>query len=82
MPNFTVEDIRMLAKAERDMDSGAAPFVMLEGQRWLMTDEAMKEFELTTGQTVNHVIILKILEYNLSCCQAQSAINKAQANSA
>ena len=75
---LSIEETKILAKAERDMDAGALPFVVLNGQRWLMTDEAMKEFELTSGQTVNHAIMQMILQYNLSLLRAKIAIDNAR----
>ncbi len=75
---FTIEEIAMLADQERKMDSGEVSFVMLEGGVTPVTEAAMKEFGLVSGQTINHAIFISLLEFNLAECEAQIAIENAQ----
>jgi tyrosine-protein phosphatase YwqE len=65
------EEIRSLAKVERMMDAGNVPFVKLDGQRIMMTPEAMEHFELRSGQTITDVIFLAVLEFNLASIRAR-----------
>ena len=71
MPTFSDEDIRMLAKLERDMDEGRQPYVRLAGctQRVSIDADTMAHFGLALGQTVTDVIWMAILQYKLSQCK-------------
>jgi len=75
---LTPDQIKDLAECERMMDNGA-PFVMLDGNRCMVSDAAMKEFGLQQGQTINSYIFCAILEFNLAGIAAGQAIKKAQA---
>lgn len=66
IPEFTVEQLRMLAEQEREMDAGRVPFVRLRDQRMAMTASAMAEFGLKAGQTINDQIFMGILRFNLA----------------
>ena len=80
MNDFSDDDIRMLAEQERKMDSGESPYVTLRGNRMAMTQESMDHFKLTQGQTINEVIMMKILEFNISFCQARIETEKLMEN--
>ena len=50
--DFTDEDIRTLDALDRAMDAGEIAHVICQGQRLVVTPEAMTRFELHLGQTV------------------------------
>ena len=66
--NYTLslEEVRMLAQGERDMDSGRVAFVTLHGNRTMVTKPAMKQFQLEQGQTISDCIFREILNFNLA----------------
>ena len=73
MRKFTTEEIQMLAKAERMMDAGEAPYVLTEGGRMMVDPLVMEELGLETGQTVSNQISLAIAEAQLAVLQAKIA---------
>jgi hypothetical protein len=77
--SFTIEQLRLLAEAERLMDEGKMPFVILRGERVSVQPEVMEELGLKQGQTINLSIFLAICEQFTALCQASIAIQKAQA---
>ena len=67
---LTTDEIKMLAKAERQMDAGEVPFVVWEGRRMMVQEIVMEELGLESGQTVSHEIVFAIFGANLAVCQA------------
>ena len=75
---FTVEDIQMMAKQERDMDTGKQPYVLDKCRnRWSVMPGVMEELGLVSGQTVSDCIITAILGSSLASIQALIALDKA-----
>ena len=72
------DDVRTLAAQERDMSAGKVPHVLLNGVRFAMMTEAMKHFELLSGQNVSNSIMVAILQFNLAYCQNKIAEQKTQ----
>lgn len=67
---MNIERIRLLAKAERLMDSGEIPWVWTYGpngmpERFSVAPEIMKMLELEQGQTINSYIVDAIAELSL-----------------
>ena len=67
---MNIEQIRLLAKAERMMDTGEIPWVWapsLDGQyeRLSVAPGIMEAFELEQGQTINSFIVNAIAELSL-----------------
>lgn len=71
---FTLEEIRMLAEAERMMDAGEVPFVMWHGHRVPVQPNCIAELGLEPGQTIIDVIALAIAEWNIASLKAQIAL--------
>ena len=69
--NLTNEQIKMLAEAERMMDSGEKKYVILEGERLMVTDEVMVALGLQPKQTINQEIFVAIQEENLKMIRLQ-----------
>lgn len=69
--NLTAEEICMLAELERKMDSGEAPYVIVEGcsQRSALTQGDMSLFGLQTGQTVSNALWVAILKFKIEQIQ-------------
>lgn len=76
--NLSIEETRLLAKLERDMDAGAVPFVMYEGQRLAVTEDAMAELGFEQGQSIKLPLFIALTQFNISQCEAQIAIQNAQ----
>ena len=72
------DDMRTLAAQERDMSAGKVPHVLLNGVRIAMMPEAMKHFELVSGQIINSSIMVAILQFNLDYCRNKIAERKTQ----
>lgn len=68
---FTPEQLRLLAKAERDMDDGSLPFVWNRGQRFAVASEAMAHFDLRSGQTVSDVLVVAILQWTIAQLESE-----------
>ena len=68
---MTLEQMKILAEAERQMDAGAVPFVVCQGSRMIVDPLVMEEFGLQAGQTISPVMVVKILEAHLAMCQAE-----------
>lgn len=67
---MNIEQIRLLAKAERLMDAGEIPWVWAIGanqqyERLSVAPGIMEIFELEQGQTVNSFIVNAIAELSL-----------------
>ena len=67
---MNINQIRMMAKAERLMDAGEIPWVWTYGpnglpERLSVTPEVMEMLELEQGQTVNSFIVNGIAELSL-----------------
>lgn len=77
--NFTIEDIAMLAKVERDMDAGRQPFVVNHCHRLAVRQEIMDELGLEHGQTITDVIAIAICEANIRSIRAQIEMRAALA---
>ena len=69
MNKFDKERIRIMAEAERMMDSGEIPYVIAPSnkglERMAVASEIMDELGLTNGQTVNSCIIEAIFKLSL-----------------
>ncbi len=72
-PEFTTEQIRMIAEVERDMDQGKIPFVVCDGQRVATSDECMDELGLEAGQTINSAIFQAMCLFGIKQCQEKIA---------
>jgi len=72
--DFSVEETKALAKLERDMDSGAMPYVMFNWSRMAVTPDIMEELGLEQGQTINQAIMMSIMQAALAACQAKIAM--------
>lgn len=70
---FSIEDLRMLAAAEREMDAGKVPWVRVEGAsaRAVMAPEIMDLLGLVSGQTVSWTLWGEIIRLTLKVCQEQ-----------
>lgn len=66
---LTLEELRMLANQEREMDSGAQPFVLYAGHRLAVTPEAMQHFGLVSRQTINAAVFEALLRHNVEVCR-------------
>lgn len=75
-----IEELRLLAEAERQMDAGEVPWVRVEGAsgRASMRPEIMAALGLTTGQTISWFLFGEIARMNLEHCQAQLAYERGQ----
>ncbi len=62
---LSLDNIRALAKLERDMDTGAQPFVFYSGSRWAFPRKVLSHLGVESGQTVTHPILLEIMRANL-----------------
>ena len=72
--NLTVEQIKMLAKAEVMMDRGEKPFVIFGGNRMIMDDQVMEKLGLQSGQTINWDIFGAIQQENLQRVQLEISL--------
>ena len=75
--DLTIDQIKMLAEAERKMDTGELSFVVAEGQRMLIDPLIMDEFGLVSGQTVTNTIVIEILKAKIAMVKAQIAARRA-----
>lgn len=66
MRAFTLEEYRMLAVVEREMDNGKQPHVVNKGDRWAVSRDIMDELCLVSGQGVSDCLITKILEARMA----------------
>lgn len=75
MSGFSIEDLRLLAAAERQMDAGEVPWVRVEGAstRVMVSPELMELLDLRTGQTVSWTFYVEILRLSLEQCQKKVA---------
>ncbi len=76
--NLTTQDMQLLAQAERDMDAGLVPFVVLNGMRNLVSADTMSELGLVSGQQVTPSMMTAIIKKSLADMQAELAIIKAK----
>lgn len=80
MTNYklTDEELKMLAEAERKMDSGEHKFVRdPSGHRLIVDAEVMRDLGLVNGQSVSRTLVTEIMERHLAKMQAQIALNNA-----
>lgn len=75
---FTDEQIKALAKIEREMDNGNIPHVVNKGMRWATNPDVMKHFDLVSGQNVCGTVIQAILDFNLTRLQKNIAEQTTQ----
>lgn len=73
---MTLEEMKMLAKCERDMDAGKVMYVLYGGQRMVVPKETMTYFELQMGQTVSAEMVTMILEKNIADLRDEMDSNK------
>lgn len=79
--NLTPEQIVQLAELDRQMDSGAQPFVRdASGQRWAFSAEVLQACGCVSGQTASHAVIQALMETNLARMTVELARRKAQEN--
>lgn len=72
MIDLTFNDLKALAKAEREMDAGTSPFVVdSEGQRWSVDPEIMTLLDLVSGQRVPAAVIRAILQGHIAICERE-----------
>ena len=77
MHQFTNEEIRMLAEAERMMDAGEMPFVVTEGGGRLMVSQlVMDELGLESGQSASPFIAVAIERAGLAALRASRAMSR------
>ena len=79
--HLSIDDIRALAKQERDMDSGALPFVLSQGERLAVIPEVMKHLglesgqvrsgQVRSGQSVNRWLSIEITKAQTYHCRQQ-----------
>ena len=75
---LSIDDIRMLAEQERNMDSGKVTFVKdKDGNRWAVSPEVMAELGFESKQTISGTLITAMLEASLASIQARIALDKA-----
>ncbi len=64
---LTQEQIQALAALDRDMDSGAQPFVRDEtGSRWSFPAAVIEHCGCVSGQTASRAVITALMEANLA----------------
>lgn len=73
---LTNEEVKLLAKEERMMDSGKIKFVMFGDQRLMVDDDIMEKIDLKPGQTISWQIFQAILEENLKKIQLKIQLEK------
>jgi hypothetical protein len=74
---ITVEEFRMLAKIERDMDSGRQPYVIALGNRMAVQQLVMDEMGLVSGQTISHEMVIAVMQATLALDKACAEIEEA-----
>lgn len=62
---FSLADIRILAKSERDMSAGTQPFVLNHGLRFAFPGEVLKHLGIETGQDVSDTLLIEIMQANI-----------------
>lgn len=77
-PRIGLEEFRLLAECERQMDAGVTPFVVMSGQRIAMDAEALSDLGLSQGQSITPTMFGIILQYNLRRIEAQIAYERGQ----
>ena len=63
---MTPEEMKILAKCERDMDAGKVGFVVVDGFRIMVEGKVMSEFGLKSGQSVSRAMSFEIMKKHLS----------------
>lgn len=74
---MTPEQVSMIAKVQRGMDSGNTKYVLNKGQRWAFPDDVFKELEIESGQTVDDFLLTAIMKWNISNLESLIAIDDA-----
>jgi hypothetical protein len=69
--DLTREQVAMLAKCERMMDSGEQPYVVCDGGRWAFSCDLLNEWSVVSGQTVTPHILQALMGANLRRLQAE-----------
>ena len=75
---LTVEEVKMLAKCERDMTSGEQSFVVGKEGRWAFSREVLEECGVVSGQVVSQKIINILMRMSLAKLRVQIALQKAK----
>ena len=79
--NLTNEQIAMLSALDRDMDSGAHPYVRDEhGQRWAFSGDVLQDCGCVSGQTASHAVITALMQANIARIESTILINKMAPN--
>lgn len=74
-----LEDIKMLAAIERQMDAGEVQFVRtLDGERVAILPGCAEALGIKPGQTINAVIFCAMLEWNIAECERKIAERNAR----
>ena len=68
---FSHDEIKMLEEIEHLMDRGQLPFVMFEGRRVAVNRPCTEAFDLEQGQSINSVIFVEILHWQVRTLRAQ-----------
>ena len=68
----------MLAEAERMMDAGEKKYVILEGERLMVTDEVMVALGLQPKQTINWEIFVAIQQESIKMIRLQIQLEKVK----
>ena len=73
--NMSVDEIKILAKLERDMDTGKQPFVVCDGQRWAFDYEILVPCGVKSGQTVFASLLTQLIKMNTDRIKIQRQLN-------
>ena len=74
---MNLEEMKILAQCERDMDAGKVMYVVHKGQKMLVPKEVMDHFELQVGKTVSAEMVLIIIKKNMSLLREKMDSKKA-----
>ncbi len=55
----------MLKQAERMMDEGTMPYVILEGKRIMFAQETLDQFDLTSGDVIDFATMGKLQKFQM-----------------
>lgn len=63
---FTLEQIQMIAKLERDMISGLQPYVVNREQKWAFAGDILAQCGCVSGQEVSDLLLIEIMKIALT----------------
>ncbi|KKL95227.1 hypothetical protein LCGC14_1856800 [marine sediment metagenome] len=70
---LTIDEMRILAGIEREMDAGKQSFVVWDSVRLAVKSEIMERFGLKSGQTISFTMAGQILEAHLALLEDEIA---------